>query len=197
MRHWRRYSSDVPRRQPMRRVGALQKVWALPTIWLMTDERLGEALWPAIMALPRGAGIVFRHHATDPAMRRTLFARIRKVAGRRGLVLIRAGATRLPGEQGVHNRIGPGLRSAAVHSLAEGIAARRRGVDVVFVSPLFATRSHPGAAALGPLRAATIARQVGLPAIALGGVNAQRFRRLKVLGFHGWAGIDAWTTPQA
>jgi len=181
----------------MRRVGALQKVWALPTIWLMTDERLGDALWPAIMALPRGAGIVFRHYVSNPVTRRALFARIRKMAQRRHLVLIRAGATRLPGEQGVHNIAGPGLRSAAVHSLIEGIAARRRGADVVFVSPLFATRSHPRAPSLGPLRAAVIARHVGLPAIALGGVNARRFRRLKALGFHGWAGIDAWTTPQA
>jgi thiamine-phosphate pyrophosphorylase len=177
----------------MRRVGALQKVWALPTIWLMTDERLGDALWPAIMALPRGAGIVFRHHATDLAARRILFARIRKLAQRRGLVLIRAGAWRMPGEHGVHNHASPGLRSAAVHSLAEGIAARRLGAELVFISPLFATRSHPGAAALGPLRAATIARHVGLSAIALGGMNARRFRRLKALGFHGWAGIDAWT----
>jgi thiamine-phosphate pyrophosphorylase len=167
----------------------------IPTIWLMTDERLGGALWPAIKALPRGAGIVFRHHATDPATRRVLFERIRRLAQRRGLVLIRAGATRLPGEQGVHNRPGRGLLSAAVHSVGEGIAARRRGVDVMFVSPLFATRSHAGALTLGPLRAAAIAQKVGVPAVALGGMNARRFRRLKALGFHGWAGIDAWAAP--
>jgi thiamine-phosphate pyrophosphorylase len=77
--------------------------------------------------------------------------------------------------------------------MAEGIVARRRGVDVIFVSPLFVTQSHPGAATLGPRRAASIARHVGLPAIALGGMNARRFRSLKALGFHGWAGIDAWT----
>jgi thiamine-phosphate pyrophosphorylase len=91
---------------------------------------------------------------------------------------------------------GAGLRSAAVHSLAEGIAARRRGVDMIFVSPIFATRSHPDAAALGPRHAAAIARHVGLPAIALGGMNARRFRPLKALGFHGWAGIDAWTATK-
>jgi thiamine-phosphate pyrophosphorylase len=170
----------------------MRRADALPTIWLVTDERLGETLWPAIKALPRGAGIVFRHHATDSATRRALFARIRTMARQRGLTLIRAGATRLPGEQGVHNGAGRGLRSAAVHSLAEGLAARRRGVDVIFVSPVFATRSHPGAPALGALRAAMIARVAGLPAIALGGMDARRFRRVKTLGFHGWAGIDAW-----
>lgn len=169
---------------------------ALPTIWLMTDERLGDALWPALLALPRGAGIVFRHHATDPTTRRALFARISALARRRGLMLIRAGATRFPGEQGVHNATGRGLRSAAVHSQAEARAARRRGVDLIFVSPVFPTRSHPGAPALGPLGAARIVRLARLPAIALGGLDAQRFRRVKTLGFHGWAGIDAWAAPE-
>jgi thiamine-phosphate pyrophosphorylase len=174
----------------------MRRADALPTIWLMTDERLGEALWPAIARLPRGAGIVFRHHATDLATRRAMFARIHRMALRRGLLVIRAGATRLRGEQGTHNAPGSGLSSVAVHSLPEGIAARRRGADIVFISPIFATRSHPGAPALGPQRAATIARHIGLPAIALGGMDAQRFSRLKTLGFHGWAGIDAWTAPQ-
>jgi thiamine-phosphate pyrophosphorylase len=171
----------------------MRRADALPTIWLMTDERLGDGLWPAIMALPRGAGVIFRHYGTESAARRRLFARIRRVAERRSLVLVRAGAVRLMGEQGVHNVAGRGIRSAAAHSVAEAIAARRRGADVIFISPLFATRSHPGARPLGPFRAASIARQAGVPAIALGGMNAQRFRRVKRLGFHGWAGIDAWT----
>ncbi len=184
--HSRRYSSAVPRRQPMRRIDAI------PTLWLMTDERLGDALWPAIAALPRGAGIVFRHYHTDAPGRRSLFARLRKLANRRKLVLIRAGATRFPGEQGVHNGKGSGWRSMAVHSLAEGAVARRRGADLIFISPVFTTRSHLGAAALGPVRAALIARRTGLPAIALGGMQARRFNHLKQLGFHGWAGIDAF-----
>lgn len=173
----------------------MRRVDAIPTVWLMTDERLGESLWPALAALPRGAGIVFRHYETDPATRRALFARLRMIARRRGLLLIRAGTTRLKGERGVHNASGRGLRSAAVHSLREGLAARRRGADLIFVSPLHATRSHPGAATLGVLRAAAIARHVALPAIALGGMDARRFRRLGGLGFHGWAGIDAWAAP--
>ncbi|CAN5561608.1 hypothetical protein BH10PSE14_BH10PSE14_33890 [soil metagenome] len=173
----------------------MRRADALPTIWLITDERLGDALWPAIMALPRGAGVVFRHYGTNAATRRSLFLRIRRIAHRRGLVLIRAGTSRLPGEHGVHNITGRGLRSAAVHSVREGIAARRRGADLVFISPVYATRTHPGAATLGALRAATIARSVALPAIALGGMDAQRFRRLQGLGFHGWAGIDAWSAP--
>ena len=63
----------------------------IPRLWLMTDERLGESLWQAIDNLPRGAGIVFRHYATERKARRALFRRVAKIARQRGLVLLRAG----------------------------------------------------------------------------------------------------------
>src|SRR3569623_869639 len=135
-------SRAVPRRHPLSRP-------PIPKVWLMTDERLGERLWIAIVRLPRGSGIVFRHYATPAAERRRLFARIVWLARERGLVVVRAGEWCGPGADGVHNRSGGGIRSAAVQSMAEARAAARRGVDAVFVSPVFATRSHPRAEALG------------------------------------------------
>lgn len=71
------------------------------------------------------------------------------------------------------------------------MAGWKAGADLVFVSPVFPTRSHPGAPSLGPAKAARIARAVGLPMIALGGMDARRFRRLRGR-FQGWAAIDAW-----
>lgn len=171
----------------------------IPRLWLMTDERLGESLWQAIDNLPRGAGIVFRHYATEPKERRALFRRVAKIARRRRLVLLRAGSDRLGrGEAGTHGspRRTYGIRSRSAHSRGEAIAAKRAGADLLFVSPVHATRSHPGARTLGPLRAATIARGLGIPAIALGGMNAMRFARLRDSGFYGWAAIDAWTPPR-
>lgn len=162
----------------------------LPTRWLMTDERMGEGLWRALARLPRGGGVVFRHYSLAPAERRRLFARVRAVALRRGLVLVRAGATRMAGEMGTHARRGSGLVTWPVHDVGEARAARRAGADAVFVSPVFATRSHPGAASLGQRRARLIGRVAGVPMIALGGMTETRFRRLR--GFHGYAAIDAW-----
>jgi thiamine-phosphate pyrophosphorylase len=185
----------------------------------MTDERLGESLWQALERLPRGAGIVFRHYATEPKARRALFRRVAKIARRRGLVLLRAGSERLGrGEAGTHGSGRPkllvshrysrksdstfrrdalkGLHSRSVHSRTEAIAAKRAGAGLLFVSPVHATRSHPGARPLGPRRAATIARGVDIPAIALGGMNAARFTRLRDSGFYGWAAIDAWALPR-
>ena len=161
----------------------------------MTDERMGDHLWTALARLPRGAGVVFRHHATPLAERRALFARLGAVARRRGLTVVRAGPMRLGrGEHGVHNqRVGHGLRTHAAHSRREAVAAVRHGTDLLFVSPVFATRSHPGATALGSLRAARIVAGLPVVTIALGGMDAGRYRRLQRLGFDGWAAIDAWS----
>lgn len=152
---------------------------ASPRLWLVTDERQGEALWAAIDALPHGSGVLVRHHRTPPAERAALIARIAGHARRRGLVVVR------------EETAGP--RIARVHSLREAVAARRAGAGLLFVSPVFATRTHPGQKALGPLRAAWIARHAGVPAIALGGMDARRFRRMRALGFAGWAAIDGLT----
>lgn len=166
----------MPARQPV------------PTLWLMTDERLGDALLPAIARLPRGAGVVFRHHATPAAARRRLFAGVARACRARRLVLVAAGGERL-GRGPTHGR--RGSLTWPAHDRRQGIAAVRAGARVVFVSPVFATRSHPGAPALGPVRAAGVARGLAVVRIALGGMDARRFRRLRALGFDGWAAIDA------
>ncbi|UUL81916.1 thiamine phosphate synthase [Sphingomonas qomolangmaensis] len=165
---------------------------ALPQQWLMTDERMGEALWAALERLPRGGGVVFRHYATPVTERRALFARVLRVAQRRRLVLVRAGKVAMRGEMGVHNARGRGLRTRAVHDPAEAMVARRAGADAVFVSPVFATRSHAGARGLGVVRLGLLLRGVAQPAVAMGGIDAGTIRRLRGLGVHGWAGIDAW-----
>lgn len=148
----------------------------LPRIWLMTDERLGDALWAAAAALPPGAGIVFRHHATDAAARAVVFAGLAAIARRRRLLLLDDGDARV----------------GRIHSLREVRRIRSSRAQIVFVSPIFATRTHPHARALGPIRAGALLRASGLPGIALGGMTGHRFKRLRHFGFHGWAAIDAF-----
>lgn len=165
----------MPRRQP------------LPRLWLMTDERQGEALWAALERLPKGSGVVFRHHGLARTERRQLFDRVRRVAKRRRLLVLAGADLRA---DGVHNGRGGGLRSASAHNLRELKTAERSGAKLVFLSPAFPTRSHPGAGALGPVRFALIAAQARVPVIALGGVDGRKARRLPHI--YGWAGIDAW-----
>ena len=163
----------------------------LPRLWLMTDERQGEALWRALERLPRGAGIVFRHYSLPPGERCRTFERVRAVARRKGLLLLLAGGARGWKADGLHGSTRP--TSASAHDLREIRAAERAGARLLFVSPVFATRSHPGARPLGPIRFGLLARQARIPVIALGGMSAKRARSLKPMGIHGWAAIDAWT----
>ncbi|HEY9553948.1 thiamine phosphate synthase [Allosphingosinicella sp.] len=173
----------------------------LPHLWMMTDERQGETLWRALYRLPRGAGVVFRHHSLPPRDRRALFQRVRSITRSRGLLLLLAGPpgrARLWGADGSHGLSGPGksgvgLRSAPAHDLPEIRKAERSGADLIILSPVFPTRSHPGARSLGPVRFGLLARQTRLPVIALGGMDAKRARSLAGLGMHGWAAIDAWS----
>jgi thiamine-phosphate pyrophosphorylase len=169
---------------------------ALPRIWLMTDERLGDGLFDAIRRLPQGAGIVFRHYGLADAARHTLFDQVAADARSRGIMLLLAGPAELAeswGANGSHGRgPGSGLRSAPVHDLAEIRAAERDGAALLFLSPVHATRSHPDAAPLGLDGFAALAGETTLPVIALGGMNAERARETARLGGYGWAGIDAW-----
>ena len=168
----------------------------LPRLWLMTDERQREGLFASIDRLPRGSGIVFRHYRLPEAERHTLFRRVRAMALRDRQLLLLGG----PAEQaaawhadGSHGRgPGEGLRSAPAHDFKEIRAAERAGAALIFLSPVYPTRSHPCATTLGPARFGSLCRRTRLPVIALGGVNAMRARGLVARGAYGWAGIDAW-----
>ncbi len=172
----------------------------LPRLWLMTDERQGEDLWAALRRLPRGAGVVFRHYGLAPGERRKLFDRVRKVARRRGLLLLLAGTDRQARAWGADGSHGAGRgsrpRTASAHDLPELRLAERSGAELVFLSPVFPTRSHLGARSLGPVRFALLARQSKLPVVALGGMSPARARRLKAASIYGWAAIDAWSMDQ-
>lgn len=168
----------------------------LPRIWLVTDERLGDRLPDAVARLPRGAGILFRHYSLTPEPRRELFDTVCGLARPRGMMVLLAGDAALAeswGADGWHGwGTGPGLHSASVHDLREIRRAEARGAGMLFLSPAFPTRSHPGASALGARRFGALARQARRPVIALGGVTAAQAPTLLRLGAHGWAGVDAW-----
>ena len=174
---------------------ARQTPW--PRAWLMTDERLGDRLWEALANLPEGAGgVVFRHYSLGETERLALGREVAANADARGITLAVAGSNSLAeqlGAQLVHNPDTAGtLRmSLAVHDNAEATAAKNSGASLAFVSPVFPTLSHPDRGALGVDPAWALAELAGCPAIALGGMDAERFRALGNR-FYGYAGIDCW-----
>lgn len=173
-----------------------------PPLWLLSDPARLPDPSALLAGLPRGAAVLLR--AAPPGVA----ARVARLCRQRGLLLLVSGEGRLALRlrAGLHvpdraatrgllpfllNRRGA-LLSAAVHGRAGVMRARRLAVDAVLVSPVFATASHPGAPALGPLRWAALARAAGRPAVALGGMSAPAMRRLPRGLAAGWAGIGVW-----
>jgi thiamine-phosphate pyrophosphorylase len=163
----------------------------------MTDERIGARLLPAIAALPRGSGIIFRHYGLSAGERRDLFDQVTIAARRYGHVVVLGGsardarAWRAAGAHGRTAQRHPQLQTAPVHSVRERIAAQRAGADLLFVSPIFKTASHPGARSLGRSRFGLMIRGARTPVIALGGMTARKARSLAGMGAYGWAAISA------
>ena len=161
----------------------------------MTDERIMD-LDGAIAALPKGAGIIFRHYATSPRERRELFNRVLRLARQRRLKVLLADTPLRAwqwGADGAHHRSAlrsRGLRSVPVHNGRERAAANDAQADLIVISPIFVTRSHPAAQTLGVVKAGLIAADDRRKAIALGGVDQSNWKRIAALGLHGWAAID-------
>ena len=151
----------------------------MPCLWLITDARTDAGLERAIARLPRGSGVIFRHYHLAPRERATRLAQIRRLCRRFGHRLEIAG-------QG-YGPPAPHRRLATAHDLREIGRANRCGAQAVLISPVFPTRTHPGAATLGRVRLLLLARHARKPVIALGGMTAHKFRGL---GVHGWAAID-------
>ena len=182
-------------------MAANQPQW--PREWLMTDERIGDRLWQAVAALPDGqAGIVFRHYSLAADERAEMARRVATTCRDRVLTLAIGRDVSLAGSLGAdlahnpekdHGTL-PASRSA--HSFEEAQAAWRSGAQLIFLSPIFATRSHPGQEPLPRAEALEIIAASPVPVIALGGMNRARFSELLELGFYGWAGIDAWLGDQ-
>ena len=179
----------------------------LPRRWFFTDSRLGDAVREVIARLPKDVGVIVR--VPSLTRDRDLARRLVAACRRRGLVVLLAGPPALAlrlGADGAHlpereARRGSGRRpkagfrlTAAAHSRAALIRAGRLGVDGAFLSPVFPTRSHPGARTLVPCRFGLLTRGLrpALPVLALGGMDARAARRLAPLRPYGWGAIDAW-----
>lgn len=161
----------------------------------MTDPRLGDGLLASVRQLPFGSGVVFRHYDLPVTQRRALYRQISRMCRQRGHILLLAGQQDWKAD-GVHGRRrlrSPQFVSMPVHNAYEIRQAKHIGADLVFLSPLYSTRSHPGKAGLGIMHFAALARLAApMKVIALGGMTRNRARAITVRTAYGWAAIDAF-----
>lgn len=172
-----------------------------PPLFLFSDPARMDVLAVARILPPGLCGVVFRHDGAPD--RAALARRLRAICRARRLVLVVAGDAKLALalQAGLHLRGGArpdltrlprhALRTASVHDARELRRARNNAANIVFVSPAFPTRSHPGAAALGAYRWRQLARRAApAKAYALGGVDGTSARRLGAI-CAGAGAIDA------
>lgn len=167
-----------------------------PDLWLISDERNDARLEQALARLPRGSGFVYRHYHLPPEERVARWFALARVARARGHVLVLADSAQTALEWGADGIYGSPralwptrdlLTLATAHDLSAIGLANRLGADAVLLSPVFPTRSHPGAPVLGPLRFRLLAARAQMPVIALGGMTGRTARRL---AWPRWAAID-------
>jgi len=178
----------------------------LPPLFLFTDPERMDIVALA-QTLPRGlCGVVFRHDGAPD--RAALARRLRAICRARRLALVIAGDAKLALalQAGLHLRGGARpnltrlprhmLRTASVHDARELRRARDNGANIMFISPAFPTRSHPGGAALGAHRWRALARRAApTKAYALGGIDGNAVRSLGPT-CAGAGAIDAFLSSQ-
>ncbi len=186
-------------RRQSRQASGPNKYAAIPRLWLFSDERNDQRLEQAIARLPKGSGIIFRHyHLENEAREERLAAIVRQARRNRHTVLIagpppmarRNDAAGVHGRQWSPARVTGLVHSAPVHNIREVREANMKRVQLFFLSPVHATRSHPGQRPTSRLHIVRLARLCRGPVVLLGGMNAARFRYFAKQA-HGWGAIDA------
>lgn len=172
------YSEAVSKRYP-------SVTSPLPRLWLLSDARNDAALERTLRRLPQGSGFVYRHYHLPPAERRVRFRALARLCRARGIVLALAGTAREARRWGADMAYGFGEALGTAHGLRE--LRKTSDARAVMLSPVHATRSHPGAKVLGPVRFLLLAKASPVPVIALGGMTK---RRALALSVYGWAAID-------
>ena len=145
----------------------------LPRQWLIVAEPPSDETWRSLRRLPRGRGILLLAGLSAVERRR-----LRHIAASHGLVPVDEAS----GE------------ASRVHNVRELRRALLRRTPLILLSPIFPTASHPEWKPLPRMGAATLARLAGRRAVALGGMNQERYAKIAQLGFIGWAGISAFRT---
>jgi thiamine-phosphate pyrophosphorylase len=177
--------------------GCVTRAKPLPALWLISDARNDAGLARVLARLPRGSGWIYRHYHLAGPERYARFRTLRRIARAKGHMTILADSALTAREWGADGIYGAPrsltprrsglIHLATAHDLAELGLAARLGADAALLSPVFATRSHPGGKVLGPVRLRLLARQARLPVIALGGVT---WHRAHAIRWPRWAAID-------
>jgi thiamine-phosphate pyrophosphorylase len=81
------------------------------------------------------------------------------------------------------------LVGRSVHSIEGALQAEAQDADYVIFGPVWESASHPGLAPAGISALEAVARSVGIPVLAIGGVTEDRIEVCLAAGADGYAAI--------
>lgn len=178
----------------------------IPRLILMTDDDRLIDPTSIIPLLPVGSAVIVRSRSFKERQQRALA--ISNICRQHQITLLVSYETppkQLIGD-GVHvpemaqknwrrkdfYRLRPRLVTTSAHALAAAQRGIKWGASAILLSPIFFTKSHPGAKSLGIWRGANISGHLSIPTIALGGIDHVTMPRAFNHGFFGCAGIGVF-----
>lgn len=184
---------------------------SLPGAIAMSDSQRAPDPHPLLSGLPKGGALILRDTDADRLedMAREFVPKAHTV----GLRVLISGNPRVAlktNADGIHlsegalrrrpvsawARLRPDwLITAAAHSHTAILRAARAKVDAVLFSPVFPTKSHPGAPSLGVGRFRAGCIEAQIPVYGLGGITQTNLRYLRGSRCSGVAGIGLFLRP--
>lgn len=181
-----------------------------PLLCLVTDRTLGDEttmVGRITAAVAGGVDMVqLREKDLPGGLLLELAQEIRRASGDRPLLMIneRADVALAVGAAGVQLGeeglpvstaraiLGPQrLVGRSVHSVEGAVEAAGQGTDLLVVGTMFSTRSHPGAAPIGPVLLRQISRRCNVPMIGIGGITTGNLGEVLKAGACGIAVISS------
>lgn len=183
----------------------MQKKFA---VFFFTDRKRCADLNLAIKKLPKNSAVIFREYDLDEVSREKLAREIIAICRERNHKILIGKNVELARKlraDGIHfsdNDILPMavfnrqnwprefIFSFACHNFLSVLKSQHLKADLLFVSPIFTTKSHPNIAPLGLMQLSKIIRVSKIPVFALGGVNEKNIHALKKLDLQGFGAIE-------
>lgn len=188
----------------LNKVANVKNKKSLPVLWFFTDRFRNPDPYIILNQLPKNSGVVLRDY--DLPNRVVLAKNIAEICKKRSLTYIIGADAKLAlevGASGVHipefrNINLPYLKpnkkewivTSSVHNLGSLRKVKSRAVDLIFISPVFETKSHPNQNTLGTAYISRLVNRFSVFSIALGGINQHNVKLLNGSGVNGIGAIS-------
>ncbi|MFT6077795.1 MAG: thiamine-phosphate pyrophosphorylase [Myxococcota bacterium] len=186
----------------------LKAVKNLPQMFFFTDRKRIENIFEVVEYLPKNTAIIIREYDLEYSDRLEFSQKIAAIAKQNKQIVLVGKSWKLARQiraDGVHfsdldsNIFLPQnckkmILSFSCHHPKSLIRAKKLNADLVFFSPVFATKSHPNKKPVGIFALRNFAKRTSLksniPTFALGGINENNVKLLSGAFVSGFGGIS-------